>query len=126
MEYYPEFVRVFRELLGSHPFQQPADASVFGNPETSEIFERFYLASPTDAIERYKLMKLAWDLVGSEFANRHTQYEMFYAGPSHVTRGRLGYFFNWDLVRNDAERCLRRFIDYDSALKRSQSKLKAG
>jgi 4-hydroxyphenylacetate 3-monooxygenase len=120
MEYYPEFVRVFRELLGSHPFQQPADASVFGTSETAEIFERFYLANPGEAIERYKLMKLAWDLVGSEFANRHTQYEMFYAGPTHVTRGRLGYFFNWDIVKKEADRCLARFKDYDSALKRSQ------
>lgn len=106
MEYYPEFVRGIRELLGSHPFQQPADASVFSNAETSEIFDKFYLASPGQAVERYKLMKLAWDLVGSEFANRHTQYEMFYAGPSHVTRGRLGYYFDWKLVDKEADRCL--------------------
>ena len=32
-------------------------------------------------------MKLAWDAVGSEFAGRHTQYEMFYAGAQFVTRG---------------------------------------
>ncbi len=114
MEYYPEFVRGIRELLGSHPFQQPADASVFGNPETAEIFQKFYVASPDEAVERYKLMKLAWDLVGSEFANRHTQYEMFYAGPAHVTRGRLGYYFNWDLVAKDTERCLATFKDYDA------------
>ena len=27
-----------------------------------------------------KLFKLAWDMVGSEFAGRHQQYEKFYAG----------------------------------------------
>jgi 4-hydroxyphenylacetate 3-monooxygenase len=29
---------------------------------------------------------LAWDLVGSEFANRHHQYEMFYAGAPSVSK----------------------------------------
>ena len=32
------------------------------------------------SVERVKLYKLAWDLVGSEFAGRHQQYELFYAG----------------------------------------------
>lgn len=106
MEYYPQFVLGIRELLGSHPFQQPADHSVFNNPATKDIFAKFYLANPTEAVERYKLFKLAWDLVGSEFANRHTQYEMFYAGPTHVTRGRLGYYFDWKVCEKEVERCV--------------------
>jgi 4-hydroxyphenylacetate 3-monooxygenase len=32
-------------------------------------------------------MKLAWDIVGSEFASRHHQYEMFYAGAPHMVKG---------------------------------------
>ena len=31
-----------------------------------------------------KLFKLAWDLLGSDFAGRHMQYEKFYAGPGFV------------------------------------------
>ena len=31
-----------------------------------------------------KLTKLAWDLLGSDFAGRHMQYEKFYAGPGFV------------------------------------------
>jgi 4-hydroxyphenylacetate 3-monooxygenase len=31
-----------------------------------------------------KLLNLAWDLLGSDFAGRHMQYEKFYAGPSFV------------------------------------------
>ena len=34
-----------------------------------------------------KLFKLAWDLLGSDFAGRHMQYEKFYAGPSFVMNG---------------------------------------
>ena len=33
-----------------------------------------------------KLFKLAWDMVGSEFAGRHQQYEKFYAGASFIVR----------------------------------------
>ena len=31
-----------------------------------------------------KLLNLAWDLLGSDFAGRHMQYEKFYAGPGFV------------------------------------------
>jgi 4-hydroxyphenylacetate 3-monooxygenase len=31
-----------------------------------------------------KLTRLAWDLLGSDFAGRHMQYEKFYAGPGFV------------------------------------------
>lgn len=34
-----------------------------------------------------KLHRLAWDLVGSEFAGRHQQYEKFYAGAGFIVRG---------------------------------------
>ena len=33
-----------------------------------------------------KLFKLAWDVVGSEFAGRQQQYEKFYAGASFIIR----------------------------------------
>jgi 4-hydroxyphenylacetate 3-monooxygenase len=33
-----------------------------------------------------KLFKLAWDMVGSEFAGRHLLYEKFYAGASFIVR----------------------------------------
>ena len=39
------------------------------------------------AAERIKLFKLVWDAVGSEFAGRHHQYEMFYAGAPFVVKG---------------------------------------
>lgn len=118
MEYYPEFVQTVRELLGSHPFQQPADASVFDDETAADIFSRFSMAPPDEALERYKLMRLAWDLVGSEFASRHTQYEMFYAGPKHVTRGRAGYYFRWDAVDREAARALASLGGYDELVKR--------
>jgi 4-hydroxyphenylacetate 3-monooxygenase len=36
------------------------------------------------AQDRMKFLNLAWDLLGSDFAGRHMQYERFYAGPAFV------------------------------------------
>jgi 4-hydroxyphenylacetate 3-monooxygenase len=42
-----------------------------------------------------KFLKAAWDAIGSEFASRHTQYEMFYAGARFVTCGHSFRTFDW-------------------------------
>jgi 4-hydroxyphenylacetate 3-monooxygenase len=54
-------------------------------------------------VERIKLMKLAWDAVGSEFASRHVQYEMFYAGAPMVTRNHAFRTFDWEASRQLVE-----------------------
>jgi 4-hydroxyphenylacetate 3-monooxygenase len=103
----PVFLHGVRELLGSQPFQTAAASSVFSDPETRDVLlGAFGSQSEDDARHRYRLMKLAWDLVGTEFASRHLQYEMFYAGPKHVTRARMAHNFRWDVVAEHADRCL--------------------
>ena len=62
----------------------PADVSALSDPALREQFERYWQAGEATAIDRLKLMKLAWDYLGSDFAGRHTQYEKFYAGPQFV------------------------------------------
>ena len=42
-----------------------------------------------------KFYKLAWDAVGSEFASRHSQYEMFFAGATFVTKGHAFRTYDW-------------------------------
>jgi 4-hydroxyphenylacetate 3-monooxygenase len=73
-----------REMLGAGPFQMPADVSALTDPALRETFERYWASGDASAIDRFKLMKLAWDYLGSDFAGRHTQYERFYAGPQFV------------------------------------------
>jgi 4-hydroxyphenylacetate 3-monooxygenase len=73
-----------RELMGAGVFQMPADASVLANPDTRAAFETYWSTPSRTAKERMKLLNLAWDLLGSDFAGRHMQYEKFYAGPSFV------------------------------------------
>lgn len=81
---YYQIAETVREMLGAGPFQMPADVSVLSDPALRETFERYWAAGEATAIDRLKLMKLAWDYLGSEFAGRHTQYERFYAGPQFV------------------------------------------
>jgi len=125
MEYFPEFILVMRELLGSHPFQQPADVAVFENPVTAEIYSKFAMADSKTSVERYKLMRLAWDLIGSEFASRHTQYEMFYNGAKHIARGRAYQAFRWDVVEREADRALNSLGGYNELVVNRSGKARA-
>jgi 4-hydroxyphenylacetate 3-monooxygenase len=81
---YAPITETVRELLGAGPFMVPADVSALADPTLREQFERYWQAGEATAIDRLKLMKLAWDYLGSDFAGRHTQYEKFYAGPQFV------------------------------------------
>ena len=83
---YSRFVDELRELCGGGVFQMPADISVMNDPALARQFETYWQTPQADAVGRMKVFKLAWDLVGSEFAGRHQQYEKFYAGASFIVR----------------------------------------
>jgi 4-hydroxyphenylacetate 3-monooxygenase len=83
---YSDFIERLRELCGGGVFQMPADISVLENEELALKFTTYFQTPQSGAIERMKLFKLAWDMVGSEFAGRHLQYEKFYAGASFIVR----------------------------------------
>ena len=53
------------------------------------------------------------DLVGTEFANRHTQYEMFYNGAPDVALNRMWHFFRWEDVDAQVDRALKSIGNYD-------------
>ncbi|MBM3529700.1 MAG: hypothetical protein FJX62_16555 [Alphaproteobacteria bacterium] len=79
-----EICDTVRELMGAGVFQMPADASVLADPKLRETFETYWSVPGQTAESRMKLLNLAWDLLGSDFAGRHMQYEKFYAGPGFV------------------------------------------
>jgi 4-hydroxyphenylacetate 3-monooxygenase len=79
-------IDILRELCGGGVFQFPADIGVMQDPKLRESFEALWQTPQMGAVERMKLYKLAWDLVGSEFAGRQLQYEKFYAGASFIVR----------------------------------------
>jgi 4-hydroxyphenylacetate 3-monooxygenase len=83
---YSMFIDQLRELCGGGVFQMPADISVMDDPELARQFSSSWQTPQSDAVTRMKLFKLAWDMVGTEFAGRHLQYEKFYAGASFIIR----------------------------------------
>ena len=52
------------------------------------------------ARERIQLMRMAWDFIGSEFGNRHPQYEKFYGGASFLVK--MNMYRNYDFNRATA------------------------
>ncbi|MEU9429961.1 4-hydroxyphenylacetate 3-hydroxylase N-terminal domain-containing protein [Streptomyces sp. NPDC048342] len=87
VEHYSELVDDLRELCGGGPLQFPADHTVLDDAELGPVFHELWHTPQLGAVERMKLHRLAWDLVGSEFAGRHQQYEKFYAGAGFIVRG---------------------------------------
>lgn len=86
-ETYPRVINIVRDLVGGGVLQLPASVHDITSELTSADV-RHYIQSPgVDSVERIKLFRLAWDVIGSEFAGRHQQYEMFYAGAPFVVRG---------------------------------------
>jgi len=84
---YATVLNTLRELAGGGMIMLPSSVDDFRNPEIANLIGKTQQSPAANATERVKFYKLAWDAVGSEFASRHAQYEMFYSGASFVTSG---------------------------------------
>ena len=93
---YPEFITAMRELAGGGLIMLPSSARDFAVPELADLIGRTQKSAVGSSEERVKFLKLAWDAIGSEFAGRHAQYEMFYAGAQFVTRAHAYRTYDWD------------------------------
>jgi 4-hydroxyphenylacetate 3-monooxygenase len=94
-ELYPQIIHTIRELAGGALLMLPSSVRDFADPDLARIIKSTQISPAMSGMDRVKLLKLAWDAVGSEFASRHVQYEMFYAGAQFVTRGRSYRTYDW-------------------------------
>ncbi len=94
-DFYPKILTMVRDLCGGGIIQLPSSVADYGNAEAAADLTRYVQSPGYPSKERVKLLKLAWDLVGSEFAGRHTQYEMFYAGAPFVVRSRMAQVYDF-------------------------------
>jgi len=108
-EVYPKVLGMVRELCGGGLIQLPSSVEDFRSEDVAATIETYIQSPGVAAVDRVKLLKLVWDLVGSEFASRHVQYEMFYAGAPFVVKMRM--FQNYDFDQADAlvESALERY-----------------
>ena len=102
-ESYSSLIDILRELCGGGVFQMPANISVLESSELAEAFNHYWDTPQMPATDRMKLFKLAWDLVGSEFAGRHQQYEKFYAGASFIVRNYSYTHADWEALQGVAD-----------------------
>lgn len=110
VENYSEVIDTVRTLCGGGVLQFPADASVIEHPEMAERFRTFWHSPNGEAVDRMKVFKLAWDLVGSEFAGRHQQYEKFFPGASFIVRGHNFREAPWDEFHSRVDSILDRMV----------------
>ena len=77
---------MYASVMGGGMFQFPASASVLRDPALKALFEQYWTTPKESALDRLKLFKLAWDLIGSEWASRAMSYEKFFIGPAFSVR----------------------------------------
>lgn len=103
---YSQVMNTLRELAGGGMIMLPSSVADFANEELRGLIGKTQ-QSPTASSEgRVKFFKMAWDAVGSEFASRHAQYEMFYAGATFVTKGHSFRTCDWDRCTGLVDRML--------------------
>jgi len=85
-ELYNRVIQIVKEITGAGFLQVPSSLADFEHPAIKDDIERYMGTTNAAASDKVKLMKLGWDIIGSEFAGRHQHYEMFYGGPPFLTR----------------------------------------
>lgn len=92
-EVYPRAVKLLGELVGGGVIQVPASLADLDDPVQAAAMEVVMGSDLLPVRARVQLFKLAWDVVGSEFAGRHVQYERFYSGAVGVVRAQAHRFY---------------------------------
>jgi 4-hydroxyphenylacetate 3-monooxygenase len=103
---YPRLINLIRDLAGGSLIMLPSSFRDWANPELAPILRKTQRSPNFSSEEKVKLLKAAWDAIGSEFGSRHTQYEMFYAGARFVTSGHSYRTFDWGAARSVVDHLL--------------------
>ncbi|HXJ02683.1 MAG TPA: 4-hydroxyphenylacetate 3-hydroxylase N-terminal domain-containing protein [Micropepsaceae bacterium] len=91
----PKLLNIARELAGGSIIMLPSTVRDFDNPAIAADLER-YIASPGfPSRARTQMLKLVWDLIGTEFAGRHEQYEKFYGGASFLVKQNMARAYDF-------------------------------
>src|SRR5207244_3588344 len=101
-----DLMRALRELSGGAMIAVPSSERSFLSEETAEHTNRYYRSAVASAEERVKFLKLLWDFVGTEFAGRQLQYEMFYSASQPVVNTRMFRSYDWASAKAMVDRCL--------------------
>ena len=104
-----EMYRTVRELAGGAFQNLPSSEASFAGAETRADTERHYRGLRTSARDRVKLLRLIWDLIGTEFGGRQLQYEMFYSAAQPVVNRRMYRSYDWPSATAMVDRLLSEY-----------------
>lgn len=88
-------IEIIRELTGAGMISLPSSLEDFSNPESAGDIERYFCSASASSKERFAVMRMAWDFIGTEFGNRHQQYEKFYGGASFLVKQNVNRNFDY-------------------------------
>lgn len=111
---YPRVIQIIRELAGGSLIMLPSSVKDFANADMQSVIRMTQRSATMEPDHKVKFLKAAWDAVGSEFASRHMQYEMFYAGARFVTAAHSFRTFDWRNAVGMVDRLLESY-DIDGA-----------
>lgn len=98
-EFNPKIIDIARELSGGSMIMLPSSIKDFENPDSAADLERYVQSPGFAARQRIALLKMAWDMIGTEFAGRHQQYEKFYGGASFLLKQNMYRSYDFDRAK---------------------------
>jgi 4-hydroxyphenylacetate 3-monooxygenase len=101
----PRLLGIARELAGAAMIMLPS-AKGFTAPAMAADFERYFASPRFSARDRVAILKMAWDMIGTEFAGRHDQYERFYGGASFVNKQHMARAYDFGAALDMVDRAL--------------------
>jgi 4-hydroxyphenylacetate 3-monooxygenase len=112
-------IEIIRELSGAGMITLPSSLNDFSGAETKDDVARYYRSATSDAEKRVAVMRMAWDFIGSEFGNRHQQYEKFYGGASFVVKQTVNRNFDYARATGLVDKALA-LPAFDNEVKRAR------
>jgi 4-hydroxyphenylacetate 3-monooxygenase len=88
LEQHQRMLDITRELCGSSILMAPGEAEL-ENPEIGPALRRYIGGCDQRALDRFKMMRLAWDYTSDSFAARQLLFEMYNASTLASNKARL-------------------------------------
>ena len=98
VEHHPRMLQIVREMCGSGILMAPGAADL-ANAEVSGDVMRYLVGPDENAVDRFRLLKLAWEYGCDSFGSRQLLFEMHNAGSHLTTRQRLGMSYDADPLK---------------------------
>ncbi|AYE53841.1 4-hydroxyphenylacetate 3-hydroxylase N-terminal domain-containing protein [Priestia megaterium] len=80
-EGWPKIKEIIENVVAGSLIVQPSSVRDWNNPDLRPYLDKLYRGSDgVEAVDKIKLIKLLWDVVGTEYGGRHELYERNYSG----------------------------------------------